>query len=147
VDIDESNLCEGHLRLGLVRTSNLLKSEEDYLFSMFLGVNERKSENSPKLIRNEWVLSRDLQLPKKMQYTVLDESSWKQPVKKGRKMGYVFDRKQGNIFIFGDGKMIVQINDVPLEEPMEWMPAFSVGPSNQISMCQDLSFNVHSALI
>lgn len=140
VKIEECNKCEGHLRLGLLRTTIMSQSEIDYMFTMFLGIKIKKEGH---IFRDQYVLSRSERFQNSQNY---NQELWDEHLVQGTLVGYVFDRKRGILIVLFNGEKVLRINDVPLENPMEWTPAFSVGPHNQVRLCQELSFDVVKVL-
>lgn len=150
--VDTSNECGGHLRFGLARVSNLSNELERGLFSMFLGHRTDKSDVSHHLYRNQYVISPDITncLPDDSKLILHNAQRWKDSVQSGCRMGYLFDRRKSpisTIYIFINEELIAELSNVPLENPLEWIPAFSVGPLNQITLSQDIHFDVFGTLL
>lgn len=143
--IIESNSCTGHLRLGLMRTKDMPKEDLDSTFKMFLGINSKKIQGIYQHVIIPQRSFEDTEMPKNTIF-FKDKELFLEPLPKDMLVGHVFDRKRAILVILYNGEKVVRFDDFPVENPMDWAPAFSVGPYNQIELCQNLSFNVADAL-
>lgn len=128
-----------------MRTSNLTKEDEATIMRMFIGYKLQKSIQNPNLYVNEFVLANyALKVPD--DYLIHRNFSINTRYRVGSLVGFIFNRKEGVLIMLHNGRKILQLDHVPCECPLEWFPAFSVGPYNQITLCQDISFDVHKII-
>ena len=148
--MDQFSLVEGHLRYGLFRNANLSPKEETAIINMFLG-NEFTMNPEKTIYLNEFLPNSCYHYPNPIPsppYRINHEfKDIFSRTKVGSLLGFIYHRKQGLFIILHNGVKVYQLDEAPLECPMEWMPAISVGPDNQFSLCQDLSFDVETCLL
>lgn len=125
-----------------MRTKDMPQGDLDSTFKMFLGINMVKVQG---ICQHVVIPQRFEEMPKNSIF-FKGKELFLDPLSKEMLVGHVFDRKRGILVILYNGEKVVRFDDFPVENPMDWAPAFSVGPYNQVKLCQKLSFNVTDAL-